>query len=303
MIRKFLATLLFLFLILAGLLFFAKDRAAKVVFETVVRNLTGLEARAGSVDFDLQKGALQVKELTLINTPEFKSRLFGDATEVFLEMDLPALLKNEKVHLRELRLDIRELNVEKTPAGVSNVSLLAALWKRPSAQRPAVSEKKRPFQLDRFALTLRRVTYNDRSGLVPKRFSVKVPPEKKVYGGITNSKAIMQIIVMRAVSESPIGNLGINAMEVHNQLKRSFGGMGRLSGNVITRSGGVGRKLLEEGRGTLTSVGNATRDEVAELFKKLRATIEQQKSEKAAGAQAPASSRPVRKSSSRSGGP
>lgn len=284
MIRWLLAALLLL-LALTGVFLFAKDLAARKVFEAAVRNLTGLEAKAGNVRFDPQRGALQVRELILLNTPEFKNRLFGDAAEVYLEMDLPAIFKNEKVHLRELRLDIRELNVEKTRTGVSNVSLLAALWKRPADPRPAMSGKKRPFRLDRFELTLRRVTYNDRSGLVPKRFSVEVPPEKKVYEGLTNSKAIMQIIVMRAVSESPIGNLGINVMEVHNQLKRSVKGAGHLGGKVITRGGteivekgeALSRKIFEEGRTTAARVGDAARNELSDLYEKFRTTLERKK--------------------------
>lgn len=176
MIRTLLGVFFFLFFALAGIFLFAKDLAARKIFESVVQDLTSLEAKAGGVRFDLKKGSLEVRELVLLNPPSFKNRLFGNAAEVFLEMDLPALLRNEKVHLRELRLDIRELHVEKTRAGVSNVSLLAALWKRPAAPAPAVSGRKRPFRLDRFELTLRRVTYNDRSGLVPKKFSVDVPP-------------------------------------------------------------------------------------------------------------------------------
>ena len=164
--------------------------------------------------------------------------------------------------------------------GVSNVSLLSALWRRPSAApRPAGPRKKTPFRLDRFELTMRRISYLDRSGLVPKKLSVDAHVEKQVFEGITDPKSILNIIVMKAVAKSPIGTLGVNLAELQNRVKsgvqsaRQFGT--RLYQEVrtaeIAQTGGeVGKKILTTGGTTVAQVGSVATEEITEFFQKIR---------------------------------
>lgn len=269
---------------LAGLLFFTKDLFAKMIFESAVRNLTGLEAKAEGVRLDLGNGVLGVRELLLLNPPSFKKRVFGDAPEIYLQMDLVRLLKKERVHIKKLRLDIRELNVEKNRRGVSNVSLLAALWSRPSSQsqKPAPDKLGMPFRLDRFEFRIRHVTYNDRSGLVPKKLSVDLPAEEFAYEGIDDGRTIVQLLVARVIAESPYGNLGVNALELRDQLKMGVETISQMGEKVFVRGGAqmaetgeeVGRKILSGGRERIARVGDTTKEELGTLFGKLKSKIQ-----------------------------
>ena len=279
--RKIFIFFLLLLFSAAGVLYFAKDVVAQAVFKTAVRKLTGLEVDAKGVRLDLLNGILHVREAVLLNPYGFQKRIFADIPELYLQMDLPALFKKERVYMQELRLDVREFNVEKNPNGVYNVSSLTSFKKKGRATGPSVPslpQRKMPFRLDRFELTLRRVTYNDRSSLVPKRLSVNIPPKKIVYEGIQDPRAIVNIIIMRVISETPFGNLGINPIAINRQLRKSVKTFGALGEKFLMepgtefaeRGGEVGRKILEEGKATLAGVGNTTKQGIEDVFGNLK---------------------------------
>lgn len=285
--RKFLTSFLFLVVAAGALLFLAKDLIAKVVFESAVGALTGFDAKVGSIRLDPVNGIVQLEGLVLFNPYEFEQRIFADAPELYLQIDIPALLKKERTHINEIRIAIRELNIEKNERGVSNISLLTSLGKSSKTQQmapsqPAVQKPKMPFQLDRLVLTMRKVSYNDRSGIVPKKLSMDMRVEGQVFEGITDAKSIVNIILMKVVTATPFGNLGINQIELQNQLKssvltaRQFGEKVFLETGtqIVGRTGIVGKKLVGEGKETFGQVGETAKEELTSLFGKFRAKLE-----------------------------
>jgi len=274
---------------MGALVFFAKDAVAKMIFTSAVRGLTGLPTQVEKLQLDLLQGVFQVEGLVLLNPYEFEERIFADSPEIYFQMDLPALFKGEKIHIHEIRLNLRELNVEKNERGVSNLSQLTALAKSGRRKEASPSpQKKIPFQLDRFELTLRRVSYRDRSGVVPKKLSVDAHVEKQVFEGITDAKTILRIILMKAVSESPIGNLGVNAAELQNQIKRGVRSTREFgvklyedarSAEITQKTGEAGKKVYTAGKEKVGEVGAAAKEEITGLFGKIRSKIDSDESE------------------------
>lgn len=283
----------YLILISAGLIFcalFIKNWALSQLFVSAVHTLTGFNAQVQSVRLDPLNGIVHIKGLYLFDPPGFKERVFGEAPEIYLDLDLPALLKKEKVHFRELRLNINRLNVEKNDEGVSNVSLLNPVKntngkEQREEREAAVSSHKMAFQLDRFELTLGRISYYDHSGLVPKKIAVNLHGQKKIFEDIGDAKSIVNIIVLEALEATPIGNLGINAKELQNQLLSNVGTVRefgtqvfKLTGTELVEGGQVlgkivvtgGKEKLGQVTGTTKQVTDTTKEEIVGLWGKFR---------------------------------
>ena len=282
---KLIAFLLILLLVVGGFVVAAKDAIAKLAFVSAVEGLTGFDTTVGSLHFDFAKALIHLEGLTLLNPPQYEKRVFAEVPEIYFQMDLPALLRKERVHIQELRLSVQELNIEKTPQGVSNISLLTSVKKsqKKTAAAPPPSAKKKglPFRLDRLELTMRRVSYNDRSSLVPKKIGLDVHVQNQVFEGIEDPKSIVNIILMKVMRIAPLENLGVNPAEIQNQLKSSVQTLGDLGGRVLTEGGAqltekgevVGSTIYETGKETAAQVGSAAKEEIGNLFGKLRSKI------------------------------
>lgn len=252
--------LFILVLILGVVAFLAKDWLIKEVFASAVQTLTGFDAKAKGLRVDLGKAAFHLEGLILLNPGEFEERIFADVPEIYLRMNLIPLLRGERTHINELRLYIRELNIEKTKTGVSNVSLLTSVKKSGPPSTPSAKKKSMPFQLDRFELSLRKVSYHDRSSLVSKKLSLDMHAEKLVFEGIQDPKSIINIILMKIMSATPFDNLGINTAEIKNQLRSSVKTVRDFGERVFRKE-------------TFGQVGSAAKEEVSNLFGKFRAKI------------------------------
>lgn len=285
-VLKALRFLAFFVLGAAALLYFSKDWMVKGAFESAVERLTGFETKVRTLGIDLGKGEVHLEGLTLLNPEGFEERIFADVLEIHLQMDLPTLLKKEKTHLRELRLDIRELNLEKNRNGVSNVSRLTSVKKssqksvRPSG--PAAPKKSVPFQLDRLDLTLRRVRYQDRSGIVPKKLSVDMRIERQVFEGIQDPKSVVNLILIKLLTVESFGNLGLNRNELQEQLRasvrsaRDFGQrvLSETRAPVIEKTEGVRKEIVSRAGETFSQVQETAQEKMTRLFGTLRSSFE-----------------------------
>lgn len=282
--RKVLIFIAALVLVPAGSLFLVQKWVVKRAFVSAVEGLTGFKAEVDSLELDLIKGAVHIQHLMLLNPYEFKERIFADAPEIYLEIDLPRLLAGEKVHIRELRLVFREFNIEKSPRGVFNVSLLKGIKKTPASSQaePGVKKPPMPFQLDRLELTLRRVRYHDRSGLVPKKFSADAKVDRQVFEGIRDAKSIIRVIIMKVISSTPFGNLGVNVVEIQQRVKSTVKTTRDLGEKVFVETGEelaqrgrrAGKIILVEGRETVDQVGADAKETITGLWGKVRPKLE-----------------------------
>jgi hypothetical protein len=267
--KKLFGFLFFLILLLAAALFVGKDWIAKVALASTVKALTGFETTVDTVRLDPFQGTVHVENLTLANPPQFEKRIFADIPEIHLSMDLPSLLKRERIRIYEMRLDIQELNIEKDPQGTSNVSLLtssAPAKKAPSQEAPEAP--KIPFLLDRFELTLRQVSYSDRSSLVPQKLSLDMKIDKEVFEGINDPKSIVNVILLKVVSRSPFGSFGLDPAQMQDALKGTIGKALELGEGVV--SGETVQTTVTETKDTITEVGTVAKEKLTDLFGKLK---------------------------------
>ena len=204
------------------LLYVFNDWIARQVFQLALSRLTGFETKIGQFEFDLGKGKVNVQDMVIYNPAGFHKEVFTRIPEFSLAINLPAVITQGKVHVREAKLYIQELNIEKKGEGVSNLKFLSSVAKKkpkeiqkretaPPAtfRKPAYS----PFRLDRLELTVRNLSYYDYSWRIPRKVDADLRIEKEVFEGIQDPRSIIYIILVRVIRSGALINVPASALE------------------------------------------------------------------------------------------
>ena len=218
--KKFLLSILFLFLAGVTTLFLARNIILKAAVEMGVSRVTGFPTHVDSLKYDLPSTIL-IEGLEIDN-PEgagFNEKIFVRIPEIYAALILPELLQDRGIHLPAVRLNIQEVHLEKNRQGISNVQLLSSVGGKGGAQkkpapapRPTGPQKPGlPFLLESLELTIRKVTYEDHSGIVGaapvNKLSVDLEVEKQVFGNITDPKILVNLILTKILKEATFGRL------------------------------------------------------------------------------------------------
>lgn len=201
-------------------LYFSRNWLAQHTFQWAVTRLTGFKTAVSQFQIDFSKGTVQVRELTIYNPKGFQRPVFAYVPELFLSADFWALLAG-KVRIREARINLAEMNIEKKAEDVSNIQLLSGTGKKPIQQevlkrQPPPKQPKKPgsfFYLDRLELTVRHLSYHDYSGIIPKKVDADLKIEKEVFEGIQDPKSIVYIILVRVFRSGVLVNMPAAALE------------------------------------------------------------------------------------------
>ncbi len=217
--KKFFGGLFIIILAAAVFLIVAKDWVLKAAVETFVSRITGFETKLDDLKYDFPS-TIQIKGLEIRNPAGFNQKIFADIPEIYVSLQLKELLKAKRIHLPEVRLNIQEVNIEKKADGISNVEMLRSVGKgkavsqatdagmAPSQKKPALA-----FLLDRLELTIRNVSFEDRSSIlgaasvVPKRLSVDLNVQKEVYTNIKDPALLVNLIVVKVLNSATLGRL------------------------------------------------------------------------------------------------
>lgn len=206
----FLLTVFFL----SALVYLAsRDWVIKAAVKKYVKELTRCEAHIGKVTMDLSGGRIALKNITILNPPQFDRRILAYLPELSVEMDIASFLKRRKLHIRLLRADIRKLNLLTTREGRSNIDELY------SAGQDRVSlPQEMPFLLDRFEIKIGTLHYYDQSGRITKRFTHTLNLEQ-AFEEIDAPDAIVNLVVAEVIAHAPWGHFGISGLVLLDRLK------------------------------------------------------------------------------------
>jgi hypothetical protein len=269
--------LLFILILTAGMLLFVfREPILKAAVAQAVSSLTGFDTSVRALNLNLKQGVLHVEGLTLLNPESFEGRVFADIPEIHVSIDLGAILKKEKIHLRELRLSMKEIHIEKNTQGVSNISRLASVAeaRRGGAKPEAEKKPGLPFYLDRFELTLRKVSLNDRSGVIPKKIAVDMKIEKQVFEGITDPKSIVNLILMKILTESTFANLGVNPADIKQSIVQTVGQTFEFAKDAGAEAETVVKGTVEEAKATWTDFQETTKNVTGGIVSFLKKKME-----------------------------
>lgn len=283
---KFFGSILGILIVLVVIVVVAKDMILKAALEQSVTILTGFKTTVQSLQYSLPS-TLQIKGLEIRNPSGFKEEVFVNMPEIYASLSLQELLQDKKIHLSEVRLNLQEVHIEKNPQGVSNVELLSSVGGKFGAAKqpvpvtqPSGKQERMSFQLDRLELTIRTVSYEDRSGLVGrapipgKKVAVDLNVQREVFLNITDSKALVNLILVKIFNSATLGRildidprelLGDNAAKILSSgqqvIAQQAAGTRKAEALVGSSVGGA--------KDVLGSTAGTAKEQVSGLFKKL----------------------------------
>lgn len=261
--------------VLAGIF---KDAIAKTAVQSGVQSLTGLKLRMKSLNVGLSNTRLGIQELKLHNPSNFpKDPVMVDMPEIYVDYKLSDILMG-KIHLEEVRLNLKEVVIVKNEKGELNLDHLKQIGgkekKAPTKAEPQAPEpsapakpKKTNLLIDQLDLKIGKVIYKDYSkGGAPKVQEFKVNVNQQ-HQNITDPNALVAIIVANALMNTTIANLANLDMEqVFSNLestgvdlsKYGIDGLGEIAG----QTGKIGKEaagLLSDVKSKLGDLGESSK--------------------------------------------
>jgi len=233
---------------------FAKDIIAKTAVSAGVRAITGLNLSMRSINIGILKTLVGINGLKLFNPVGFPDRLMMDMPEIYVDYNLGAIFRG-KIHLRELRLNLKEFVVIKNESGQLNLDSLKVVKEKKQKRVRAEAAGIMPFQIDVLELKVGKVIYKDYSGGTPpmvQEFNVNI---NERYENITDPYNLARLIVVRTLRKTIISRLAnFDLGPLQDQLGKTLQEAGKIAeelggkalGDVATKAQGAAQEAAEK---------------------------------------------------------
>jgi uncharacterized protein involved in outer membrane biogenesis len=194
---KFLIVFLIIFF---GLVLIGKNLIAKTAVKSGIRAMTGLQMDIGNIEVGIANTRIGINDIKLHNPSEFTDRLMVHLPEIYINYALDAFFRG-RVHLEEVRIDLKKLIVVRDKDGMLNLNALKV------AKKETGKEKKTEVRIDILDLKIGEVEYKDYSlGSDPKPITYKVNIHEKFHN-ITDLDEMGKLILMKALIKTNIARL------------------------------------------------------------------------------------------------
>ena len=257
--RKLFIIVSIIFVLLVAV-FLGKNLIVKTSVKAGVKAMTGLKLNIKSMNIGILNSLIGINGLQLFNPPGFVDELMVDLPEVYVDYDLGAFIKR-KVHLEEVRLNLKEFSVIKNEKGELNLDYLRVVKGEKEEKVEGEEEKEKTkmpeLQIDVLELKIGKVVYKDYSkGTPPKSKEFNVNIDER-YENITNPRAFISLIIVKALKNTTIArltnfNLGALQENVAGKLKETTHKVMETADKVIeTGKDDVGKKVKEAAKETI----------------------------------------------------
>ena len=257
MIKKIGIGIIVFLLVLVLIIAVGKNMIAKTAVTTGVKVATGLKMNMDKLDIGIIKTLLSIEGLVLYNPSDFEEKVMVDLPEIYVDYDLGAFFK-KKVHLREVRLNLKEFIVVRNKQGVLNLDSLTAVQasKKDEAVKKdepkAKSAEKMEMQIDLLKLKIGKVIEKDYSAggePVIKEYNINID---ETFENISDLNDVVKIVLAKILPK-------ISAQLLKNSIAGSIG-------NTLKES----EDLIKGIAGDTLNIGGVTADTVKNTTKKLK---------------------------------
>ncbi len=194
-IVKFILGLGVLVSLCASAVVWKKDAWIKNRAEEFCRTDLGMDLSIGAMRVGILDPVVNVQSMEVKNPPEFGVRPLLHLKEMQIEYDRQGL-RDKKIRLPRLKLDLQELNIVKNEVGQINITGLKHLL-----NNDVISSSEMEFEsIDRLELTLRKVQYIDlNSPDTPRTLDLEIDSE--VFENVSDASEITQFIMTRVFKQ------------------------------------------------------------------------------------------------------
>ncbi len=213
--------------ILAGLavllvaIFLSRNFIARASVEYGARKATGFPLEIGSVDVGLFSSKLDVRDLKLMNPPEYQEKMFVDMPELFIDYRLGSMLRGAP-HFNDMLINIKQLVIVKNAKGDSNAMKLKGVV------YSGDSKSSMKYQVDQLRIQVGSVTIKDYSRAKPTERTLTLNLHR-TYKNINDSTDITRLVLLTIAGSVPLPDIGIKT----DDLKKGLGNVTDAAGEAL----------------------------------------------------------------------
>ncbi|MBN1405675.1 MAG: hypothetical protein JW946_04080 [Candidatus Omnitrophica bacterium] len=234
---KKILTVIIAVLAIAFILLVAKDMIIKSSVEGAVRTVTGLRLSIDEFKVGLSKSTVHVEDMVLFNPVDYQDRVMCVMPEIYIEYDLPAIIKGN-MHLPNLLVNLQELTVVKNEKGELNLNALNVVKEQKQDKKsPQKKNQGLKMQVDLLELKIGKVIYKDYSmGKRPQVMEYKINLDEK-YRNITDVNALARLIIVKAITNTAIANIAnFDLQGLTNAVSGTFQNAGQMASQVTQQA-------------------------------------------------------------------
>jgi len=227
---------------------FTKDLIVKSAVEGGVKAVTGLNMAIKSFKIGILKTLVDIQDLKVYNPAGYEDKVMLDMPEIYVDYDLPAIIGG-KLHLPEVRLNMKEFVVVKNADGELNLNALKVV--KEAEEKPAEPAEKKEgkapeFQIDVLELKVGKVYYKDYSkGGEPsvKEFDINL---NERYENISDPETLARLIIVRAIAKTSIAQLtNFDLKSLQGTISGTLATAQQLTSTVAAQAGTAAAKAGE----------------------------------------------------------
>ncbi len=207
--------------VLLVVLFLSRNFIARVSVEVGAKKVTGFPLKIGSVDVGLFSSKLDVRDLTLMNPPEFQERMFVDMPELYVDYRLGSMLSGTP-HINDMLINIKQLVIVKNDKGDSNAMKLKGVVSGGDSKSSA------KYQIDQLRIQVGTVTIKDYSRAKPTERTLTLNLQR-TYKNINDSTDITRLVLLTIAGSVPLPDIGIKP----DDLKKDLGNVTNVAGEAL----------------------------------------------------------------------
>lgn len=188
-----------------------RNALARIIMEHQISAETGMPATVGSVEIGLIRPTFRVANLVIHNTDEFGGGTFVSVPELYVEYDRAAILAR-KIHLRDVRFNLAEVNLVTTADGRINY---AGLTKKTATPKTSTKPSAEFVGIDKLQLSIGVIRVKNLK-TPDKVHEIDIAKTNVVYENIQSpaqmSGLVAQILAENALDLAALGvDLGLSA--------------------------------------------------------------------------------------------
>lgn len=210
--KKIVLRLAILVVVVLAILFFARNLIARRSVEIGVEKVTGFPLDIASVHIAPSFGRLEVRDLHLMNPPEFAEETFVLMPELTVDYQVGSMIKGAP-HINEMVIDIAEVAIVKNADGTSNLEKLKGVADGDKEDEPETEEPDEAgpqYQVDHLRIHIGNVTIKDYSrGGEPSVRKIVLNIDAD-YENINDSTDITRLVLITMMSRVRLPDFGID---------------------------------------------------------------------------------------------
>jgi len=226
-------------IVLAAVLFSARNVIARKSVEVGVEKITGFPMTVGSVDMNVFGSKLDVRNIRLTNPSDFPDKLFIEMPQLYVDYRFGSMLAGAP-HLHDLFLNLEHIVIVKNAKGESNLQRLKGVGSSGGSSRKSSAK----YQVEQIRIHVGKVTIKDYSRAKPTERILTLNLDR-TFKDISDSTDITRLVLLSIAGSIPLPDLGINTAELTKQLGSVTDSAGKVVGGAAAAAEKAGKGIFD----------------------------------------------------------